>query len=230
MKLDAAEKLARRLMTEHGLHEPLWLFRFDKGSTRFGYCEWRPWNNCISLSRNLTLANNDEAIIIDVILHEIAHALVGMGHAHDRVWQAKARELGARPEPYYDADKVVPHAPWWLECWRCKRQYPKAKRTRTNYACQRCSREVSGKKYDPRFILKWIPNEEQLTFSRRPQSGVTKRVWDIADDLTSQLGRVPERAIVLKECILQRINPATAQVQYAKWFRNLSEEKSNAKQ
>jgi len=34
----------------------------------------------------------------DTILHEVAHAIVGPLHGHDKVWEAKAIELGAKPE------------------------------------------------------------------------------------------------------------------------------------
>ncbi len=30
----------------------------------------------------------------NTLLHEIAHALVGPGHRHNRVWRQKAREIG----------------------------------------------------------------------------------------------------------------------------------------
>jgi hypothetical protein len=35
--------------------------------------------------------------IIDTILHEIAHALVGPGHGHGEVWKAMAVRLGCTP-------------------------------------------------------------------------------------------------------------------------------------
>ena len=39
--------------------------------------------------------------IRNVILHEIAHALVGSGHGHREHWQNKARELGVTWERMY---------------------------------------------------------------------------------------------------------------------------------
>ena len=40
----------------------------------------------------------------DVILHEIAHALVGRGHGHNEEWRNKCIEIGAKPEQYYQPE------------------------------------------------------------------------------------------------------------------------------
>lgn len=52
----------------------------------------------------------------------------------------------------------------------------------------------------------------------RPNSGVTKRVWDIADKLTEgNAGGRSDRADIISACIEAGINPATAATQYSKW-------------
>jgi predicted SprT family Zn-dependent metalloprotease len=58
------------------------------GQTRYTKCEI-----------GLTLAYvelNGWDIISQVVLHEMAHALVGPGNGHGPVWKRKARELGLR--------------------------------------------------------------------------------------------------------------------------------------
>jgi len=37
--------------------------------------------------------------VIDTIMHEVAHAIVGTINGHNEVWQAKAKELGASTLP-----------------------------------------------------------------------------------------------------------------------------------
>ena len=34
--------------------------------------------------------------LVDTLLHEIAHAIVGPGHAHDAVWQTAARRIDCK--------------------------------------------------------------------------------------------------------------------------------------
>jgi hypothetical protein len=46
----------------------------------------------------VSVDRNGAEEIVDTILHEIAHALVGPRHGHDTVWKAKCTDIGARPE------------------------------------------------------------------------------------------------------------------------------------
>ncbi len=96
-----AAKLAKTLMTQHRLFG--WSFEFDRESRVFGSCDHS--RRRIRLSSSL-VELNPESEVRDTILHEIAHALVGAGHGHDRVWMAKCAVVGARPEATYDSDQV----------------------------------------------------------------------------------------------------------------------------
>lgn len=102
--LAAASHLALSLMDEHGITTRGWTFRFDGAQSRMGLCSYR--SKTISVSRHFA-AEADDAQLRDVVLHEIAHALVGPGHHHDHVWKDRARQLGATPKscgtnPYAD--------------------------------------------------------------------------------------------------------------------------------
>lgn len=68
-----------------------WTFAFDSSVTRLGLCSHR--RKTISLSLHCTAVNTEE-IVVNTILHEIAHALVGSGHGHNQTWKEKAQEIG----------------------------------------------------------------------------------------------------------------------------------------
>ena len=54
----------------------------------------------------------DEKHVLDTILHEIAHALVGSHHKHDAVWKAKCKEIGCDPKA--TSDVAVEVEPKWV--------------------------------------------------------------------------------------------------------------------
>lgn len=104
MRMDHALAMARRLMADHELHG--WTVVADRAKTRAGVCRFG--KRQIGLSRPLTELHSEEEVR-DTILHEIAHALVGPEHGHDRVWRAKARAIGSSGERCVslDAPRVV---------------------------------------------------------------------------------------------------------------------------
>jgi len=115
MDISEATSMARGAMNDHGLGH--WIFTLDRSKRRFG--QSRPRSCTISMSEHL-IRLNDRAAVLDVVLHEIAHALVGAGHGHDHVWKAKCREVGANPERYYDSTAVAtPPGKWLAVCENC---------------------------------------------------------------------------------------------------------------
>ena len=70
-------------MTRHGLHG--WAFRFNRCKQAMGLCVYH--RRSIELSIYFVERDNPVEEIRDTILHEIAHALVGPGHGHDKVWK-----------------------------------------------------------------------------------------------------------------------------------------------
>ena len=68
-----------------------WTIRFDHAQRRAGACYFD--KKVLSFSTKfLRNANNDD--IIDTVLHEIAHAIVGPGQGHNLIWKKKAIEIG----------------------------------------------------------------------------------------------------------------------------------------
>ncbi|WP_433833159.1 SprT-like domain-containing protein [Actinoplanes sp. CA-015351] len=90
MNLTDARELAIGLMDRHGLTG--WELIFDNAKMRAGVCHHT--HKRIGLSRSLTSLYSVEQVT-DTVLHEIAHALVGARHGHNRVWRATALRIGS---------------------------------------------------------------------------------------------------------------------------------------
>lgn len=88
-KLNAVEQLAKELMDTHNVSH----FKF-----RFGY-GWAKWGTCslttITLQLEFVLKYNMYEIK-NTLLHEIAHAIVGVKCGHRLEWQLKAKEFGVK--------------------------------------------------------------------------------------------------------------------------------------
>ena len=93
MEVTRALAVGRRLLREHGLDD--WTIVADRAKTRAGVCRFA--RRQIGLSAPITALHYEDEVL-DTILHEIAHALVGPQHGHDAVWRAKAREIGCSGE------------------------------------------------------------------------------------------------------------------------------------
>lgn len=93
MTLSEIRELANELIALHQLEG--WRFRFNKRRTHLGLCRYS--KKLIELSIHYAKVAT-QSQILNTLLHEIAHAIVGHGHAHDAVWKAKAIEVGATPD------------------------------------------------------------------------------------------------------------------------------------
>jgi predicted SprT family Zn-dependent metalloprotease len=132
-------ELARELMDRHGLDA--WEFGFNTNVRRAGVCFYphRRQPGRIELSVHFAARNGDEEVL-DTILHEIAHALVGPGHGHDAAWRAKCREVGARPEACYGEDVEMPRGRWRATCPGCATEFDRHRRPRRagGWFCRPC--------------------------------------------------------------------------------------------
>lgn len=149
MNLNDAQSFAHEKMREYGLYE--WSFGFDNAVRRFGVCNHT--YKKIGVSRKLALVN-EERIIHDTILHEIAHALT-YGHGHDHVWKAKCVELGCRPIACKSSKDGIVHveAKWTSYCDNGHSQ-PKYRRRRGISSCGRC--DPTG--YNPKYPIHYRKN------------------------------------------------------------------------
>jgi predicted SprT family Zn-dependent metalloprotease len=158
MDLKDARTLIDREMQAHGLPALGWTFRWGYADRQFGVCRYR--TKTISLSIGLTELNA-ESDVLDTVRHEIAHALVGSGHAHDKVWKAKAIEIGCNGKATYSSHAVVtPPAKLIGTCPNCGKTVKAQRRRRS--ACLSCCNEFNGGKFHEDFAFTWDENPARV--------------------------------------------------------------------
>lgn len=101
--LSKYENFASKLFKEHNLLD--WKFVYNKRTTSgtFGICKYRTKE--IHINYRFALAA-PEYMVIDTIIHEVAHALT-KGHGHDNIWKQKCIELGCKPNRTKSIDKDI---------------------------------------------------------------------------------------------------------------------------
>ena len=87
--------LALELMDDNGLLKDGWSFVFNDNRSSLGLCRYA--TKTIELSIHF-VDNASMFNVRDIILHEIAHALVGWQAGHGLKWKQKAIELGGSGE------------------------------------------------------------------------------------------------------------------------------------
>lgn len=145
--LEEVAEMACDLMEQNAAegHIPAgWTFGFDLAPSRAGVCRYQQRRIDLSVSYCLAATRED---IKDTILHEIAHAIVGPRHNHDKVWKAKAREIGCMGERCHRVQHTVPK--WVGECG-CGQQWFRQvlqRRLMVNRVCARCFGEIRWSRY-----------------------------------------------------------------------------------
>ena len=151
MNLNDVKIIAVSLMKQHNLLQKGWRFEFDNAKKRFGCCYY--YERKITLSSELCKLN-DESHIRDTILHEIAHALVGVGHGHDAVWKRKAIEIGCNGKRCYDSSKTNNvKAPYTANCSTCGKEYRRFRKPSSIHSCGKCCST-----YNEKYKLVWQKN------------------------------------------------------------------------
>ena len=134
-RLETIGMQADALLAEHGLHD--WLFSFSHAKSRAGYCDFDSrtihltWQFCLKV---------DEGEILDTILHEISHALVGAEHGHDSVWREQALKIGCSANVTHCRSFTSPK--YIAFCPVCGWRVGKHKRLR-NAVCKKCRTAIS---------------------------------------------------------------------------------------
>jgi predicted SprT family Zn-dependent metalloprotease len=150
MDLQKARELAVGLMVEHGI-EPTWNFQFDHSIRRFGCCNFR--TKTIQLSMKLTELN-DYDNVRDTILHEIAHALVGVGQGHGWKWKLTAIKIGCNGKRTYDSATVnLPPKKYRGTCEKCGYTFTRNRQRRSS--CGICDH-----KFNPDNLITWTDQND----------------------------------------------------------------------
>jgi predicted SprT family Zn-dependent metalloprotease len=149
MELKRAHMIAQDLMKYFGVAD--WSLQFDRAKVRFGVCKFKL--KAIGLSAPLVKLN-DEAKMIDTILHEIAHAIAGPAAHHGRVWRLTALSIGATPDRCYrQKDIVAPVKKFIGQCPSCLRFVER--HLRRAIACGACCRIKNAGKFSKDFLFVW---------------------------------------------------------------------------
>ncbi len=143
----AAITMCREVLGRHNLTS--WHVQLDNAVSRTGLASSS--RRTISLSRHFIRLNEPERWM-QTILHEVAHAIVGTSHGHDRIWRAKLLEIGGdgRRTSSTKTTNVVP-AKWIATC-SCGNVF---KRMRLTYSMRWTSGCPCGKH------LEWRENTPQ---------------------------------------------------------------------
>jgi predicted SprT family Zn-dependent metalloprotease len=153
MKLTETILLARELMERHKLND--WKLKFDESKSHIGLCRYS--EKTIYLSYPY-VEINEEKIIRNTILHEIAHALAGSRNGHNRIWRTIAKSIGCTGERCTSgADK--PRGKWTRCCNNCGYEQQSYRRTSKKRACGKCCNDYNGGRYAEEYKLEWRLNK-----------------------------------------------------------------------
>jgi len=144
-ELDRVRTWAHALIELH--LDPSWSFAFDNARTRAGLCNYTAKR--ISVSRHMALLSEDDEVH-QVLLHEVAHALVGKEIGHGPRWRAVAADLGYAGGRTFDGPIAKDLAPWLGTC-PAGHEIHRHRRPTKPMSCGRCSR-----RFDPAHLIRWV--------------------------------------------------------------------------
>jgi predicted SprT family Zn-dependent metalloprotease len=138
MNADQVTELARELMDAHGLEH--WTIAMDRATKRAGVCY--PQRELLSFSK-VIMGAYSEAEVRNTILHEIAHAIVGIRHNHDFVWRQMFIAIGGNGAARTQATEAVQKAvgeqsKYRATCSGCGETYF-AQRRKKSFGSSMCS-------------------------------------------------------------------------------------------
>lgn len=144
-RYDFIRALAEAKMAEH-LDMEVWQFGFDSAKRRAGLCNYT--DKTITISRYLVdIHTVDESM--QVVLHEVAHAIAGKKAGHTKAWLSVAKSIGYRAEKFTGKEIAEETASWVGTCPAGHEHFRYRKPTR-QLACGLC-----GRGFSRRNLISW---------------------------------------------------------------------------
>lgn len=138
---ELGQQFIRKHEAESGL-EPGWHLAFDLAPARGGLCRYREKLITLSVSYCLKAAKEN---IVNTLLHEIAHAIVGPQHGHDATWKMTARRIGCTAERCHRVEHTLPRWRGRCGCGQVWKRQRLTQRARTGY-CSNCKKSIEWKR------------------------------------------------------------------------------------
>ena len=132
--------IAGELFQNHGLDVRGWRLEFKPLGHRIGWCCSR---RLVIVINDYYADHNDQMLVMDTLLHEAAHAIVGPVHQHNGIWKEMALRLGCAPTACSKIDVVLRPGKWRASCPSCALQFEKYRRPKyiAGYYCPKCGKD-----------------------------------------------------------------------------------------
>ena len=145
-----ARDKAHELMDKYGLRKEGWKLAFDTAKRRNGACQYS--TKTIYLSKHYVKLNSEE-LIVDTILHEIAHALTPNDKGHGLSWKLKCAEIGAMPVAVKRSMGIKQvEGKWKAKCPNPECDFISSRHrkphSRYRYSCNKCSGRYFNSEYE----------------------------------------------------------------------------------
>lgn len=115
-----------------------WKFGFDLAPSRAGVCRHKEKQITLSVTYCQKATKKE---IVNTILHEISHAIVGPNHGHDAVWKEAARRIGCTTERCHRVKHTA--ARWRGDCG-CGKQWTRQRLSKAARSglCPSCKNRI----------------------------------------------------------------------------------------
>lgn len=155
--VDLAEELFAEYLPDYNVD-----LRFGRGVKLSGSTSWERVDAfeskiVIRISK-MFLEDCDQAFNENTLRHEIAHALAGPSHGHDRTWKSLAVKLGAEPTPYHKA-LLKNRQKYRAVCPHCGHKSYMSRKPKLKRSCGTCSHG----RYNDKYLLVYVDNPERIT-------------------------------------------------------------------